>query len=804
MDDSCAVCAEALEWVAYGACGHREVCSTCVVRLRFVMDDKRCCICKSDCATVFVTKAMGDYTRVMTDFSVFPPDATEGQNGSYWYHEDTQAYFDDLDHYKMIKAMCRLSCSVCDRAGPDGVGSGGGPARRRNRFRSIEQLKGHLFHQHKLHMCNLCLEGRKVFICEQKLYTRTQLQQHIKTGDSEVDGTEEERSGFSGHPMCEFCKSPFYGDNELYMHMSTEHYTCHICQRQHPGQYDYYRNYDDLEVHFRQEHFLCENEECLAKKFVVFQNEQELKRHNALEHGGHMSRAQRNAALQIPTSFRYRRSEQEQRRGGRFSGGRGRNFRRDTSNDIETSYRDHGDSVAASLESVSLTSSRPEQVLEQSSFPPLSDPSDVPDLRPGSTTDPPDNWDSSASRYALALNQNSRSTNSLREESFPPLPGVSNRGQPGTNHAPQQGLQSLARNTLAARLQQRSKGTIKVIHPRSRQPDPPFPSLHVRDSGSIPGLNPAPNSAWSNSTSTSAGTSTGSSSNKFKQSTPVSNLNQAGPSVNSSASVSPSIPNGAPVPPPVPVDVRNANKSLVERIRAGLGNDEERYTLFKGISAEYRQGDIGMLEYLSYVEQFGLSHLVPELARLLPDLQKQKELTEAYYANLRLKNMRESSTNGAGNSGTGNGGSSSKSSKKGKGKDAAADNFLETVRKLQADQRSAQEEEKVEVLSKDGYRASTKGKTVISQHPGESSNTSDAVEDKNGTKQRSKKSSKFLRVRLGDGSAAALLDVGRTSADTSPERGAGTNNVRGSEGSMPVRGVWKNGGGQRLAKDLFK
>lgn len=81
-----------------------------------------------------------------------------------------------------------------------------------------------------------------------------------------------------GHPLCEFCRTPFYGDNELYSHMSTEHYTCHICQRcgfmctvtwyklviidqlkltgsypliscrQHPGQYEYYKNYDDLEV----------------------------------------------------------------------------------------------------------------------------------------------------------------------------------------------------------------------------------------------------------------------------------------------------------------------------------------------------------------------------------------------------------------------------------------------------------------------------------------------------------------------------------------------------------------------------
>lgn len=426
----------------------------------------------------------------------------------------------------------------------------------------------------------------------------------------------------------------------------------------------------------------------------------------------------------------------------------------------------------------------------------MSDPRDGPDLRPGSTTDPPDNQDSSVSRYALALNQNSRS-NALREESFPPLPGVSNRVQPGPNHAPHQGLQSLARDTLAARLQQRSKGAVKVIHPRSRQPDPPLPSLRIRDHNrSIPGLGPAPvpvNSAWSNSTSTSTGTSTGSSSYKLKQSAPVPNLNQAGPSVNPSASVSSSIPNGVPVPTVVPDAVKNANSSLVGRIRECLGNDEERYSLFKSISAEYRQGDIGTLEYLSYVEQFGLSSLVPELARLLPDPQKQKELTEAYYANLRLKNLRESSANGSGNSGRNNG-SSSKSSKKGKGKEAVTDNFLETVKKLQADQRSAQEEEKVEVLSKDGYRVSTKGKTAE-----ESSNSSNVVEDGTGTKQqRAKKTSKFIRVRLGDGSAA-LLDRGRTGADTSPERPD-----RGTEGGVPIRGVWKNGGGQRLAKDLFK
>ena len=103
-------------------------------------------------------QALGDYTRMINDFSSLPSVLREGKVGSYWYHEDTNAFFDDMDHYKMIKAMCRLSCSVCDKMEEQLHDA----SRRRLRFRNIEQLKGHLFHRHKLLMCSLCLEGRKV------------------------------------------------------------------------------------------------------------------------------------------------------------------------------------------------------------------------------------------------------------------------------------------------------------------------------------------------------------------------------------------------------------------------------------------------------------------------------------------------------------------------------------------------------------------------------------------------------------------------------------------------------------------
>ena len=99
-------------------------------------------------------QALGDYTKTLHDFTVFPAVDKEGRSGQYWYHEDTQSYFDDLEQYKMIKAMCRLSCSVCDKVEENA----GNASKRKARFRDINQLKGHLFHQHKVFMCSLCIK----------------------------------------------------------------------------------------------------------------------------------------------------------------------------------------------------------------------------------------------------------------------------------------------------------------------------------------------------------------------------------------------------------------------------------------------------------------------------------------------------------------------------------------------------------------------------------------------------------------------------------------------------------------------
>lgn len=49
----------------------------------------------------------------------------------------------------------------------------------------------------------------------------------------------------------QFCRTHFYGENELFIHMNRSHERCFICLRNKPDEYVYYRNYTELEAHFK-------------------------------------------------------------------------------------------------------------------------------------------------------------------------------------------------------------------------------------------------------------------------------------------------------------------------------------------------------------------------------------------------------------------------------------------------------------------------------------------------------------------------------------------------------------------------
>lgn len=181
-------------------------------------------------------------------------------------------------------------------------------------------------------MCDLCTRNKKVFTHEHELFTDKELENHMRYGDDQPGAADQ--TGFKGHPLCAFCGSRFYDDDKLYEHCRNKHERCFICDREDPRQPHYYRDYNALEEHFRKDHFLCSDRECLEKKFVVFGSELDLKAHQLSEHSNSLSKdVRRDARLVDMAGFDYRQPYQQQRRGGGGGGGSGRERDRDRDRD---------------------------------------------------------------------------------------------------------------------------------------------------------------------------------------------------------------------------------------------------------------------------------------------------------------------------------------------------------------------------------------------------------------------------------------------------------------------------------------
>lgn len=188
-------------------------------------------------------------------------------------------------------------------------------------------LHRHVRSVHHKKMCDLCTRHKKVFTHEHELFTDKELERHMKKGDDNPGAVDQ--SGFKGHPLCGFCGQRFYGDDELYVHCREKHERCFICDRR-GGQPQYYIDYNALEAHFRKDHFLCPDRECLEKKFIVFGSEMDLKAHQLEEHGNSLSKdVRRDARVVDMSSFDYRAPYVQERRGGNQREGRGRGRGRD-------------------------------------------------------------------------------------------------------------------------------------------------------------------------------------------------------------------------------------------------------------------------------------------------------------------------------------------------------------------------------------------------------------------------------------------------------------------------------------------
>lgn len=189
-------------------------------------------------------------------------------------------------------------------------------------------LHRHVRSVHHEWMCDLCTRNKKVFTHEHELFTQQELKKHEKFGDDNPGAVDQ--TGFKGHPECGFCRQRFYGDDELFTHCRDKHERCHICDRRDEGRRpQYFVDYNSLEAHFRKDHFVCPDKECLEKKFVVFASEIDLKAHQIESHPNGLSKDALRDARRVDLGGFQDLRERYQPSRGRGRGGGDHNGRSD-------------------------------------------------------------------------------------------------------------------------------------------------------------------------------------------------------------------------------------------------------------------------------------------------------------------------------------------------------------------------------------------------------------------------------------------------------------------------------------------
>jgi hypothetical protein len=250
-------------------CAHQEViCSICYLRIRAIQRNFHCPTCKREidyviCPQINDPRKFSEFHITTTPHPTHTNTTTVNNkvtinDDRFVYDNKGQIFFLKEYFNEKIKKLWIFSCSVCQHV-------------VKNDFRS---LRKHMMDEHNLHLCNLCNEFKQVFPNEHKVYTQSAYDSHLRFGD---------KDGSIGHPICEFCHKRYYDSSALFIHLTQDHFNCHLCRTQ-GIKFRYYNRYIDLEIHFRESHFLCEDPICLEKRYIVFSNDIDLFSHKRAYH----------------------------------------------------------------------------------------------------------------------------------------------------------------------------------------------------------------------------------------------------------------------------------------------------------------------------------------------------------------------------------------------------------------------------------------------------------------------------------------------------------------------------------------
>ena len=278
-DGTCVVCAQSIEIYAVGQCDH-YICFKCSTKIRLLCEEDLCPVCRKELPRVIFSKKKDKYEHLVSLKLIKDKDY------------DVGVYFADLAIIKDYRQILEHRCPVCPNRPPD---------------RTFDQTKAHLRKEHTLFYCEICLEHNRTFTSECKVYSRKDLATHKRIGDPDD-------KSHRGHPLCEYCDERFLDDDKLFHHLRTTHFYCHLCD--HGETNEFYGTYPDLRAHFKEQHYLCEEGDCINEEFTsVFGTEIDFKAHIASVHKESRSKQQQKKDRQLNLGFQYARREPPPARG---------------------------------------------------------------------------------------------------------------------------------------------------------------------------------------------------------------------------------------------------------------------------------------------------------------------------------------------------------------------------------------------------------------------------------------------------------------------------------------------------------
>ncbi|EDV27717.1 uncharacterized protein TRIADDRAFT_21250 [Trichoplax adhaerens] len=265
---TCVLCCHPCEIECFGSCNH-PVCYKCMTKLRILCQDNYCPVCRSCLEKVVYT----DRVQPFEELDI---------NSMHQCKTLPGLYFVSSESLYLCQQLLVHRCQICIT---------------KPTFKNFNNFLGHMKDTHKRYFCYLCIKHLKLFTHERRPYSKPDLNIHLKRGDSD-------NKSYKGHPVCKFCKKHYFDDDDLYLHLHNDHFSCHFCPAD-----EYYDNYESLRAHFKSNHFLCEYDACADEKFVnAFSTDIDYKAHLALKHKHLLNRAEERRIRHIDIDLTYSRS----------------------------------------------------------------------------------------------------------------------------------------------------------------------------------------------------------------------------------------------------------------------------------------------------------------------------------------------------------------------------------------------------------------------------------------------------------------------------------------------------------------